>query len=61
MEKEGEKSDAMIKIFGPKIKEASGVDNVVNQKVKLFHRSKPVLLCLNEFLFLFIHSIWRGI
>lgn len=57
MEKEGGKSDIMIKICRPKIKKATGMDNV-KQKVKLFPRSKPKMLYLNEFLFLFIHSVW---
>lgn len=33
--------------FGTKIKEAIGVAIVINQKVKLFPRSKPKMLCFN--------------
>lgn len=33
--------------FGTKIKKAVGVDIVITQKVKLFPRSKPKMLCLN--------------
>lgn len=47
--------------FGTKIKEANGVDIVINQKVKLFPRSKSKIMSQLIFILFFIIQMWGGI